>query len=697
MNKHSKPVHLRLTNKLGKGGEATIYHIAKYRNLVAKIYHHPTPAREAKLWAMLLNPPKQHDTHGTIAWPTRLVYQQDSKMMAVTVPDQLRTTNPGQFVGFLMPKITSNYSIFHIYNPVMRQQLPYRLDWQTLHRIAYNLCLMVEAIHVKGYVIGDLNESNILVNRKALVTIVDCDSFQVMDNSGSIHRCQVGKPEFTPPELQRVSFREIDQSPEHDLFGLGVLLFQLLMEGYHPFAGVLDSSVSVGRVDLYAIQQGLFPYDRASKITPPPSAPNFDRLHPQLQQLFKRCFQSGYIRPDLRPSGQHWQTALRAALKQLVKCKNAHLYSQHLPQCPYCPKPVSFPPHQPDLKETDSNAKKPYPLQQMTNLFKRIRKPIAIKLVNRKAKQIMPEIHEAYQQGKRYTMITLLAPLIDSDTTVPEVYQYRAWVAVTERTYQQAVVYGLQAIDLGSKKPDPYLIIGRSYVHLKQFDKALRYINTALDKNYSPLQEALYYRAKCYEQLDRPLKVLRMEWEKVLSLDPTTFWGKGAEHALEILGWQINFMFPSRYLAQRLNLTKDYTERIIILFTSFEFLPVLLFPLIVLSLLIESSDPYLIRRVALQELGLSFAVTFSATCVYILSFLHYVKTEKGIATWLSREINWTILMFAYLVFFNLLSLIAYAKEFYIYNIYIDAQFCFIGLILLVSFVIIGIILKLDSA
>ena len=55
---------------------------------------------------------------------------------------------------------------------------------------------------------------------------------------GSYYRCPVGKPEFTPPELQGRLFAHLDRAPEHDLFGLAVLIFQLLMEGTHPFAGV---------------------------------------------------------------------------------------------------------------------------------------------------------------------------------------------------------------------------------------------------------------------------------------------------------------------------------------------------------------------------------------------------------------------------------------------------------------------------
>ncbi|MDM8531939.1 protein kinase [Anaerolineales bacterium HSG25] len=351
---------ITLTDPLGKGGEATVYNIANQADMVAKLYHQPTSEREAKLRAMLMNPPEQPSGgHVAIAWPTALLYRHGADLKAV-LPESALPLTPSQregelaslplggieggpgglFVGFLMPKVTGGRAIFNMYNPRMREQLPYPFDWRALHRTAANLCAVVASIHAKEYVIGDINESNILVNWEALVSIVDCDSFQVTDESGTIHRCHVGKPEYTPPELQGISFKEIDQTTERDLFGLGVLLFQLLMEGVHPFAGVLKSQESVGRVDLYAIRRGLFPYGKTDQMNPPPSAPDFAWLNPQIQQLFKTCFEFGHGNPAMRPSGQDWHAKVRLGENSLVHClyEEKHLYGQHLTECPHCAK-----------------------------------------------------------------------------------------------------------------------------------------------------------------------------------------------------------------------------------------------------------------------------------------------------------------------------------------------------------------------
>lgn len=231
-----------LAAQLGQGGEATVYNVAHQPNMVAKIYHKPSPEQAAKLRAMLLNPPEQPQTHIALAWPTALLYRQASRLRAVTTVDE--TPSAGSFVGFLMPKIMGRHAIFHIYNPAMRQQLPYPVDLNFLYRTATNLAVIVSALHAKGYVIGDINESNILVNRQALVTLIDCDSFQVTDKMGQIHRCPVGKPEFTPPELQGVSFKTVDQRPEHDLFGLGwgYCSFNCSWRGIIPLRGCCKAS-----------------------------------------------------------------------------------------------------------------------------------------------------------------------------------------------------------------------------------------------------------------------------------------------------------------------------------------------------------------------------------------------------------------------------------------------------------------------
>ena len=198
----------------------------------------------------------------------------------------------------------------------------------------------MSALHAKQYVIGDVNESNILVHDTAIVTLVDTDSFQVPDfQQGKVYRCPVGKAEYTPPELQRrKKFADYDRTTEHDLFGLGVLIFQLLMEGTHPFVGVYEGTEEPPPIEK-RILSGHFPY--GNKRVPyrrKPGAPPFEVLHPTLRQLFIRCFEDGHNNPQARPDARTWVKALDEAEKDLVSCgvNSEHKYGGHLRDCPWC-------------------------------------------------------------------------------------------------------------------------------------------------------------------------------------------------------------------------------------------------------------------------------------------------------------------------------------------------------------------------
>ena len=314
--------------EIGAGGEARVYAVAQDRSLVAKVYHKPTDIHARKLATMLANPPDDPmagQGHVSIAWPVDLLHTADDKQ---------------QVVGFLMPRVTGMYPIIDFYNPGTRRRQCPLFNYLYLHRTARNLAAAVRALHARGYVIGDVNESNILVTDTALVTLVDTDSFQVYDPQYKVvYRCPVGKPEFTPPELQRVKFAEVDRTPEHDLFGLGVLTFQLLMEGVHPFAGVFTGQGDAPPLE-ERISDGHFPYrkKRRMRCRPMPGAPPFEILHPSLRKLFMRCFKNGHKHPNARPDAQTWQNALNTAENSLDTCfaNNQHYYGKHLNPCPWC-------------------------------------------------------------------------------------------------------------------------------------------------------------------------------------------------------------------------------------------------------------------------------------------------------------------------------------------------------------------------
>ncbi|MBX7219070.1 MAG: hypothetical protein K1Y36_03920 [Blastocatellia bacterium] len=321
-------IELRENLILGVGGEGKVFALPPAPDLVAKVYHSPKPQHEAKLRAMLayaVTDPMQDLGHTSIAWPVDLLVSH---------------AGSAKVSGYLMPRVAGMRPVFTFYNPASRLRECPLFGYRYLLRTARNLATAVQTLHELGIVIGDVNESNILVSENALVTLVDTDSFQIKDkHTSEIYRCPVGKPQFTPPELQGLSFKEINRSIEHDLFGLAILLFQLLMEGTHPFDGVYQGG---GEPPLHEsrIQAGDFPYARQPRklYQPKPSSPPFEMLSPALQALFRQCFEDGHQNPGLRPTALVWREMLAEAETRLTVCaKNPqHHFANHNLHCPWC-------------------------------------------------------------------------------------------------------------------------------------------------------------------------------------------------------------------------------------------------------------------------------------------------------------------------------------------------------------------------
>jgi formylglycine-generating enzyme required for sulfatase activity len=332
--------YIFLKSPIGSGGEANIYDVRIKPELVAKVYHQPHGDYARKLAFMVANPPVDplaSSGRVSIAWATELV------------------TDLDRVVGFLMPKLDTSKAkpIFQYYNPSTRRKESPTFSYVYLLRTARNLAVAFKSVHARGYVIGDVNESNVLVAEDAIVTLVDTDSFQVNDGT-TVYRCTVGKPEYTPPELQGLSFRDVDRSFEHDLFGLGVLIFQLLMEGTHPFGGVFTSKGEVPELK-DRIKAGHFPHGkRRVPYKPMPHAPSFRILPLSLQELFLLCFEEGNQNPSLRPTADIWRDVLGEFEKNLIQCSinEQHHYSNHLSDCPWCERTTKlggrdpFPPKQ---------------------------------------------------------------------------------------------------------------------------------------------------------------------------------------------------------------------------------------------------------------------------------------------------------------------------------------------------------------
>jgi len=313
---------VNLGPELGRGGEAAVYGVDGDRSVVAKIYHQQLDAEKLqKLRRMVLL--QNERILKLAAWPVGI----------------LRSRNGNSLSGVLMRNVTGFKDIHLLYNPKSRvREFPSKANWNFLIHAGGNVARAFAVIHEYGHVIGDVNQSNVRVSpESAVVSLIDCDSFQI-SSQGRYFLCGVGVPLYTPPELQGLEFKNVIRTPNHDNFGLAVLLFHLLFMGRHPFAGRF-----LGRGDMpieKAIGEFRFaftPDSARTQMQPPPNCITLAHLSPAIAELFVKAFAPSGVQNG-RPSATEWVTALDSFSRQLKKCPNngTHTFFQALAACPWC-------------------------------------------------------------------------------------------------------------------------------------------------------------------------------------------------------------------------------------------------------------------------------------------------------------------------------------------------------------------------
>lgn len=320
--------------QLAAGGEGEVFAVMSPEGTVLKKYRPEVLAKatatERKLRAMVASRPAQWQDdsgHVTLAWPTDVVMED------------------GRFTGFLMPVVdTKNTVELHqVANPTDRRSTAGAngwtrgFTWKYLVRTAANLAQATHTLHESGAVIGDFNERNILVTSDARVTLIDCDSMQVSTPWGDRYLCRVGRLDFTPPELLNANWETTVRQPSSDLFALAIHVYQLLMEGEHPFRGTWKGTGDKPDAPILA-RQGDWAHKRGGPLSPRRRAISGDLLPQEIETLFRRAFEDGASRPSRRPTALEWHTSLAKLESSLRQCKNdhAHFYPAAHRTCPWC-------------------------------------------------------------------------------------------------------------------------------------------------------------------------------------------------------------------------------------------------------------------------------------------------------------------------------------------------------------------------
>ncbi len=312
---------IRLADEIGKGGEGSVFAVEGKSSLVAKVYYQLPLADEdvAKLQAMIACRTSELDSIS--AWPRSLVI--DS-----------RRNEP---CGIVMPRIDRARHLHELYGTYNRRHHFPEVQWHHLVLAARNVAAAFDHMHSAGIVVGDVNQGNLMVDPQMCVCFIDCDSFQVGVGEDVFH-CPVGTPHFTPPELQSLRLRDVLRTPNHDCFGMAILIFHLLFVGRHPFAGRLrgGEELTIER----AITERRFafsPNKRETQVDPPPASLLLEDLPPQLAHMFELAFRSQGAE-DARPAARQWVQGLEGLIGRRKNCSfdGSHVYFDQLQECPWC-------------------------------------------------------------------------------------------------------------------------------------------------------------------------------------------------------------------------------------------------------------------------------------------------------------------------------------------------------------------------
>lgn len=294
------------------GGEGELFQVlspAGLSNCVAKVFHlnKRDAQKEAKIEYLLQNPPVFEGAldEQPIVWVKYVLHDAEDN-----------------FVGFIMPKATGE-KLEILTSPKLPKYLG--KEWKRFKlggdealrlrlKVCYNLAAALRMVHATDkYVLVDLKPDNVLIKSNGVVSIVDTDSIEVIEDGKTLFPATVATPEYTPNEYYTgTKPGKVVINPSWDNFSLAVIYYRMLF-GVHPYAATSKAPYDNVNALGDKIKHGLFVHNvqLSSQFTvvPPPHRA-FVKLDRDLQKLFIRTFVDGHEDPKLRPSPEEWGQGL---------------------------------------------------------------------------------------------------------------------------------------------------------------------------------------------------------------------------------------------------------------------------------------------------------------------------------------------------------------------------------------------------
>ncbi|GAA2347848.1 hypothetical protein [Dactylosporangium salmoneum] len=307
-----RPVVLTDPQPIGSGAQGLVVVGAGNPRFCFKVYRTVSGTRDERTAALLRLPPA--------AWPGTPEHH-------AAWPLHPLTDDTGHVRAVALRRV-EGVSLHALFDPQQRQAALERPNWATLLRVARNLTRLFGRLHRAGVVVGDVSPGNVLVEPDGRVVLIDCDSVQFTDPAtGRAFPAEHVTPEYAPG--QALAHGDVS----HDLFGLAVLICQLLMEGDHPFEGIPREGADRGIEG--NIGAGASPLLEPHRFVPVPGRLTAELLPEPVVALARRAFSGD---PTARPGTAEWDAALGEAQRELIGCRYdaAHFHRQGLSACVWC-------------------------------------------------------------------------------------------------------------------------------------------------------------------------------------------------------------------------------------------------------------------------------------------------------------------------------------------------------------------------
>ncbi|WP_415383045.1 hypothetical protein [Halosimplex sp. TS25] len=276
---------------LGSGQEGEVYQIEGSDNVAKIFYEEYRAEKEEKIPAMIENAPTGVSSdirdRTSVVWPETVI----------------RDTR-GSFVGYGMPYL--DLDTVRPVNQYVGEELQWGpSDFDDRYEVAQNFAIAIHRIHDEGHGVGDWNHDNFLVTDDRRVILVDCDAFHTAGDKRE-YEGKTFLPKYTPPEGARDD--KLRKVRKADRFSLGVHIFNIVMEGIHPYLAEGEDAVAGDFEDMIQGNER-FPYANPDpgRYEPHSRAPDYDQLASEIKDKFDSCFnRTGKRLGWGRPSAIEW-------------------------------------------------------------------------------------------------------------------------------------------------------------------------------------------------------------------------------------------------------------------------------------------------------------------------------------------------------------------------------------------------------